>query len=115
LQAAMEWSLESGGDPETGCRIAGALFHFWYIATGYHQDARRWTLVAKKVMTDDVPSPTQAWVLLDEEWFLSDVNTAVTRCWRIHELFVNARDAIRAAMVKTIIGRAVFYAERDYP
>jgi hypothetical protein len=115
LQASMEWCLELDGDPLTGCCIVGALFHFWYIASRYHQDARRWALAAKQMLKAEMPYTVQAWVLMNEEWFAGDMDTAEARSWLIYDLFVKAGDLVGAAMVKTIIGRAVFYTKRDYP
>lgn len=40
LRAALSWTQRSG-DIETGLRIAGPLFHFWYIR-GYFSEGRRW-------------------------------------------------------------------------
>ena len=115
LQAAMGWCFESGGAAVTGCRIAGALFHYWYIASGHHNDAQKWTRLAKTALTQDMPPSVQAWVLLDEEWFCGDIDTAEERGQRIYDLFVQAGDAIRAVVAKWVIARAVFYAKRDYP
>jgi predicted ATPase len=115
LQAAMSWCLESGGDALTGCRLIGALFHFWRLATEYRGDTQDWIRAAKRALTNDMPPAIHAWVWLDEEWFIGDWRTAEERCRHIHELFVQAGDLVHAAMAKTIIGRAVFYDKVDYP
>ena len=115
LQAAMAWCMELGGNALIGCRIVGALFHFWYIASGHHNDAQKWTRLAKTALTQDMPPSVQAWVLLDEEWFCGDIDTAEERGLRIYDLFVQAGDTIHAVVAKWVIARAVFYAKRDYP
>lgn len=44
LRAALSWSVgggDPGGDPETGLRLAGALFWLWFHR-GYWTEGRRW-------------------------------------------------------------------------
>lgn len=114
VQAAMKWSLELANDALIGCRIVGALFHFWTIASEHNTDAKKWTMTARRLFHDNMPPTVHAWVLLDEEWFCGGVNTAEQRSWRIYDLFVLAGDFIRAALAKSFIARARFYS-RDYP
>jgi predicted ATPase len=114
LQAAMAWCLLASGDALIGCRIAGALYHFWNINTGHHHDARKWAQAAHDALNDDMPADVRAWVLLIADAFIFDFQKSMVRRWHIHDLFIQAGDAIHAAFLKPIIGEAYFYAERNF-
>jgi predicted ATPase/DNA-binding CsgD family transcriptional regulator len=58
LRAALGWSLEEGGDPEVGLRLAGALWRFCYTR-GYYGEGREW-LEATLARSDNSPANLRA-------------------------------------------------------
>lgn len=115
VQAALRWCFESGGDALLGCRIVGGLFDYWYIASSRQSDAQKWFPIAKAALTDEMPPAVQAWVLMDEEWWGHGAKQRVRQCQRIQALFEAAGDLAHAAMVKSIVARAEFYENLNYP
>jgi non-specific serine/threonine protein kinase len=58
LRAALEWSL-TGGEFETGMRLAGALWLFWDVY-GYHLEGRAWVERMLFKCPDSTPAPSAA-------------------------------------------------------
>ena len=114
LRAAMEWSFSPNGDAFIGCKLIGALYHFWYVASGHQLEARQWIKLARNVVSDDMPPAVQAWVWMAEEWFASDVFGSLQRSERVLKLFEVAGDRINVAMTKSVVSRALYYVNHDY-
>src|SRR5205823_266157 len=41
IRAVLAWSLETDGDPDSGLRLVGALWRFWFVR-GYFSECHRW-------------------------------------------------------------------------
>jgi predicted ATPase/DNA-binding CsgD family transcriptional regulator len=61
LRAALQWSLEAGGDPEMGLQLASNLWLFWY-SRGYFREGVEW-YDAILAASSDTPSPARAQAL----------------------------------------------------
>ena len=55
FRAALTWCFGRSGDGVTGCRLAGNLAHFWFVATKYLAETRDWTQKALAAKTADMP------------------------------------------------------------
>jgi predicted ATPase len=55
FRSALVWTFGPTGDNVIGCRLVGALAHFWFIATRYLNDTREWTNTALGALTAEMP------------------------------------------------------------
>ncbi len=114
IRAALTWSFGEAGDTLIGCKLLGALWHFWGVASEHETEASQWIAVAHKSMSDAIPPAVRAWVLTVEEFVSDGSDESLRRSLRAQALFEEAGDRIGAAVAKSLVSRALYYVNLDY-
>ena len=119
LRVALEWSLErNSAGLESGLRVAGALFEFWYRRGHYHE-GREWLerVFAKVSLTNaHITKRTRAKALYALGvifWFLSNYHQAWTHAETCLTLHQELKDEAGIAHALSLLGLTA-RAQRDY-
>jgi predicted ATPase/DNA-binding SARP family transcriptional activator len=120
LRAALAWSLERDSSGlETGLRLAGALFEFWY-RRGYHHEGREWLerLLAQISLTNaSITKQTRAKALYALGfllWSLADYQQVQVHAEASLTLYQELGDERGIALALNLLG-VTARAQRDYP
>ncbi|HTX01452.1 MAG TPA: tetratricopeptide repeat protein, partial [Acidimicrobiales bacterium] len=103
VRAALEWSLPNR--PETGCRIAAALWPFWY-RRGYYNEGRHWLEGAAEEAPATSP-PVRAATLTAAgifAFFQCDYRVARERLGTARELYEQLGDKVGQSLVLHRLG-----------
>lgn len=112
LRAVLDWSL-SGGDPEIGLRLAGALYWFWFLRN-HVGEGRTWFERARAAGQTPVDAAAKAALgaaLL--AWRGAEYGAARAFCDDALELFVACDDPWGKAMVVHHLGHLAEDLEHD--
>ncbi len=111
LRAGLDWSLGPGGDLLLGCRLVGMLCEYWNVEAAHSSEGvRRWITLATKVVSNDMPPDTQAWVWLAADNLLGVVSPYSQRALTLFEVSGNRAGALIA---EGYVGRTYAYSTLD--
>ncbi|HEX7737221.1 MAG TPA: LuxR C-terminal-related transcriptional regulator [Ktedonobacteraceae bacterium] len=103
IRTVLSWSL-SGGNVETGIRLAGALCLFWY-GNGHHVEGRRWTQQLFKRLDEVSPVYHPKFLISAGHLaFLYDLDTAKPLFRRALEVSRNVGDRLQMAWALALLG-----------
>jgi len=115
LRTALAWSQEQAGDPESGLRLAAALWSFWAVR-GYWQEGRQWLAGLLELPGPAVPTLGRAQALLVAgglAWDEGENERAASLCEQSLLMFRELGDKRGVANSLTSMG-TVAYLQGDY-
>jgi predicted ATPase len=107
-RAALDWCFSAGNRAcaPIGCRVVGALNHYWMVSGQYSADQKRWVTCATEVLHDEMPLDVQAWVWLAADNHLRTVSPYSRRALALFQASGNRADELIA---KGFVARTLFY------
>lgn len=110
LRSALAWSL-AGEEPETGLRLAGALWRFWFLR-GFLSEGRVWIERALERTPERVPTGVLAQALLGAgalAWRQRDYARADEHLSRCLALYRQSGDPLGEARALHFLGRTAHF------